>query len=148
MPGWAIVSLLSCFPHSSATVCCSCSAPASLGCSTASKSGLLPPCSTPSGPSSCPGRSAKAPGPRRRWHSAPPPSSSSSPAMTFVSWTWPPKLGTPPTLTASRWGRCDPSKSPLTFWDVGGPRPVKTVRRALSSPDGVVWRPLVTSAVV
>lgn len=104
-----ISSLCSCSP-SSAAVCCSCSAPGSPGCSAASKSARLLRSSAPSDRSSWPGRVAPITDPRRRWPSAPHPSSLSSPAMTSTTWMSPPKRGIPQRLMSFKWGRCDRHK--------------------------------------
>lgn len=95
--------------HSSAAVCCSCSALGSLGCSATSKSAPWRRPSVPSDRSLCP-VCAAAPrrDPRRGWPSIPPQSSSSSPAMTSSTWVWPPRLETPRSLMLSKWGHCEP----------------------------------------
>lgn len=96
------------FSHSSDGVCCSCSAPGSLGCSAAWKNAPLPRWNAPSDQSSCPGSAAKVTDRRRRLPSALRPSSSSSPAMTSATLMWPPVWEILRKLTSFKWGHCDP----------------------------------------
>lgn len=128
-----------CSSSSSAVVCCSCSALESPGCSAASKSAHSLRWSAPSDPSSWPGRVVPATDPRRRWPSAPHPSSSSSPAITSTTWTWPPRRAIPQRSMSYKSGHCDSSQNELfpPFFSV-----CLSNRCAISSLNHSVWVPL------
>lgn len=138
-----ISSLCSCSP-SFAAVCCSCSARGSLGCSVASKSAHLRRSSAPSDRSSWPGRAAPVTDPRRRWPSAPHPSSSSSPAMTSTTWMSPPKWGIPRRLMSFKWDRCDRYKLdfflPSTQYALGTNVQFQTKMILSELPGSIGWQ--------